>query len=236
MAPKKEQRGVAPSVHAAHDNPEAHGVTQGMASRISRDSAVTRAAATLFLEQGVDPVKMTDIADVANVGVATIYRHFGTKTNVIVATATLLWHEFGESFAELAAGEGECSTGLESVRGLFSVFAKEYLEHPEFITFLDSVDHSVLVDGADEGLLKSYDAELASFYGIFEAAFKAGVDDGSIRSDVNFQLFYITTNHALMGVAQKLLRGEVVPSDDFTHGDSEIALIIDMAIAYLKAR
>ena len=236
MAPRREQRGVAPSVHAAHENPQAQGVTQGMASRISRDSAVTRAAATLFLEQGVEPVKMTDIADIANVGVATIYRHFGTKTNVVVATATLLWHEFGQTFRDLVASEKECSNGLESVRRLLSVFAKEYLEHPEFITFLDSVDHCVLVDGADEGLLASYDAELSSFYGVFDAAFRQGVEDGSIRDDVDFRLFYITTNHALMGVGQKLLRGEVVPSDDFAHGDSEISLIIDMAIAYLQAR
>ena len=40
-------------------------------------------SAEMFLKRGIDAVKMTDIADACGVGVATLYRYFGTKTSKI---------------------------------------------------------------------------------------------------------------------------------------------------------
>ena len=36
-------------------------------------------SAQLFLKNGIEAVKMTDIADECGIGVATLYRYFGTK-------------------------------------------------------------------------------------------------------------------------------------------------------------
>ena len=46
-------------------------------------------------------VKMTDIADAAGMGVATLYRHFSTKTSIAVEAATLMWERFNEASSEL---------------------------------------------------------------------------------------------------------------------------------------
>ena len=39
-------------------------------------------SAEMFLRNGIEAVKMTDIADACGVGVATLYRYFGTKTTI----------------------------------------------------------------------------------------------------------------------------------------------------------
>jgi hypothetical protein len=36
-----------------------------------------------------------------------------------------------------------------------------------------------------------------------------------------------------MGVAEKLVRGEVLPTDDFSHGEEELECIVSMAIESL---
>ncbi|MBQ1450662.1 MAG: hypothetical protein IIZ12_07020, partial [Eggerthellaceae bacterium] len=51
-----------------------------------------------------------------------------------------------------------------------------------------------------------------------------------IRREVPFRPFYLALTHALMGVAQKLRRGEIIPSDDFSSGVEELRMIVDMAL------
>jgi AcrR family transcriptional regulator len=46
-------------------------------------SRILQAARTLFAEQGLMAPTMEQIADEANVGVATVYRHFGDKTGLL---------------------------------------------------------------------------------------------------------------------------------------------------------
>ena len=48
------------------------------------DKAV-EVSAQLFIERGIDNVKMTDIAEESDIGVATLYRYFGTKTGMTIA-------------------------------------------------------------------------------------------------------------------------------------------------------
>ena len=54
----------------------------------SADDRVVAVAAQLFLRDGVEQVKMTDIAREAGVGVATIYRHFQTKTRLAAPSSS----------------------------------------------------------------------------------------------------------------------------------------------------
>jgi hypothetical protein len=53
---------------------------------------------------------------------------------------------------------------------------------------------------------------------------------------VDFGLFYRSVAHALMSVASKLSRGEVLPSDDFTAGKDELGCLVDMAIRSLRIK
>ena len=48
------------------------------------EQAVT-VSAQLFLKNGIEAVKMTDIAEASGIGVATLYRYFGTKIGITIA-------------------------------------------------------------------------------------------------------------------------------------------------------
>ena len=95
---------------------------------------------------------------------------------------------------------------------------------------MDEFDHLVLSDQLNRSGLVEYGAELESFYPIFEDAYLLGRMDGSIVREVAFRSFYLALAHALIGVAQKLCRGEIIPTDDFSSGEEEMRCIINMAI------
>ena len=59
-------------------------------------SFVTTQAAALFLRDGIEAVRMTDIAEASGVGVATLYRRYKTKTALAVRAGTYMWERFNK--------------------------------------------------------------------------------------------------------------------------------------------
>jgi AcrR family transcriptional regulator len=95
------------------------------AERISRRSdavanrtKVLDAARRVFAEQGLD-AEIKDVADCAGVGVATIYRGFGSKSDLIEATVEQVMAELG-AILDAAAREED---PVEGFRGLLTNLA-----------------------------------------------------------------------------------------------------------------
>lgn len=197
----------------------------------SVDEHVIECAAELFLRDGIEGVKMVDIASAANMGVATLYRHFSTKSRIAVAAAILLWSRFNDGFMQTVESDEFLQlNGICRMRVLLEAYCDAYATHGAFVSFVDEFDHLVLTGQVDRRDLVEYGTELDSFYAIFEDAYRMGVDDGSIVRRVAFRPFYLACAHALIGVAQKLRRGEIIPSDDFSSGQEELQSIVNMAL------
>lgn len=203
----------------------------------SSEDHVIACAAALFLSQGIANVKMTDIASAAEVGVATLYRHYATKTRIAVEAGTLMWRRFNLQIHELVESNAFLKmSGATRLATLLSEYVRGYGEHRDFVMFLDEFDHLVVAEGADADAMTAYGAEVESFYPVFEDAYLLGQQDGSITRTVDFPVFYRAIAHALMGVAEKFARGEVIPSDDFGDGTGELACLVDMALYSLTTR
>lgn len=203
------------------------------------DRRAAEAAAQLMLEDGIAGVRMTDIADTAKVGVATLYRHFSTKVSLAVAAGTLMWAHLNQRIHQVVESDGFLELdGAHRLQRLLNAYAALYLENPSFVRFLDEFDHLVRQEGDSVGqeALAAYGQQVDSFYVMFEDAYLLGRSDGSVVREVDFRTFYLTVAHALMGVAEKLVAGEVIPSDDFGGGElgAELGCLVDMSVRYLR--
>jgi len=197
------------------------------------DHAIACAAA-LFLSRGIANVKMTDIADAAGVGVATLYRHYSTKTRISIDAGTLMWRRFNRQIHQLVESDVFLEyDGAQRMGRLFNEYVDAYSRHRDFVTFLDDFDHLVVQEQVDPELLREYGQEVDSFYLVFEDAYSLGRQDGSITREVDFPVLYRTVAHALMGVAEKLARGEVIPSDDFSDGSGELNCLVEITMRTL---
>lgn len=206
-------------------------MSEQVSIRDPRDEQVIACATELFLREGLDQVKMVDIAAAAGVGVATLYRHFSTKSCIAVCAATRMWRQFNAQILELVESDGFLAcNGMDRLRLLLEEYRDAYLAHGDFVSFLDMFDHMVINQQIRREDLEEYGREVDSFYLIFEDAYHMGCTDGSIARKLAFRPFYLALAHALIGVAQKLQRGEIIPSDDFSDGKRELQCIIDMAL------
>lgn len=192
-------------------------------------------ATEMYLSQGIENVKMTDIADACGVGVATLYRYFGTKTGITIAAMTHLWYDLAKMFSGVFDSEVFLSqTGHKQMIDLMKMFAVLYEAHPKFMKMLGEFDLFLIRENVPKEMLIEYDQSIINFYTIFERAYKTGLEDGTVREIPKFKLFYLSFAHALMELGKKLIQGELLPSDDFSHAKEELAMIIETASYYLR--
>lgn len=199
------------------------------------DAHAIECASRLFLERGIAAVKMTEIADAAGMGVATLYRHFSTKTALAASSAIVMWSHLMEDFERLVGTEAYGALdGAARLEALLTTYCDQCVYQPGFAAFLDELDRLMLAGDVAREAIDSYSQLLGGAYHHFEDAYQLGLEDGSIQREVDFPLFYRSVAHALVCVASKLSRGEVLPTDDFSHARDELACIIDMAIRSLR--
>ncbi len=207
---------------------------KNLKSRRTDQAVIT--AAGLFLERGIEEVKMTDIADASGVGVATLYRYFCTKSRMVTEVMTYLWNEITELFSGVFdSPEFMGQTGLKQIGDMMRMFIVLYKAHGGFMRLVAEFDRFILHEGIPKEDLWKYEQSIINFYPVLERAYLKGLEDGSVKKCDNFRLFYLSYAHALLEMCKKFVGGEILPSDDFTNAESELQTLIDTALAFLKA-
>lgn len=79
-------------------------------------SRIIEAADTLFAERGFDSVSVTDIAERAEVGRTTFFRHFGDKTEVVFAKEQAMF----DAITEAASAEWAPTQSVDCLAGALS--------------------------------------------------------------------------------------------------------------------
>jgi AcrR family transcriptional regulator len=200
-----------------------------------RFEAAVSVSAKLFLEKGIDTVKMTDIANETGIGVATLYRYFGTKTRITIAAMTYLWNDMNKMFSGIFESEVFLKQpGIKQLSDLMRMTLVFYNAHRDFMKLLGEFDLFLIRENVPKEELEGYESSVINFYPFFEKAYAAGLADGTVREVENFQLCYLTYAHALMELAKKLMQGELLPSDNFSNASQELSLLIETAVYFLR--
>ncbi|MCQ2584559.1 MAG: TetR/AcrR family transcriptional regulator [Treponema sp.] len=191
-------------------------------------------ASGLFLERGIDGVKMTDIAENCGIGVASLYRFFETKTEIVIRAGIIIWDKIRSDFMNYVS-EDTGKTGIENLKYALAYYKKLYDDHKDAIKFLDDFDQLMLSEKVEKERLVDYEKSIVNFSEPFKAAVEKGRQDGSVRKDVDVSEVYVAVTHALIAVCQKYIRGEILPKDDFSLAGKEIEKILEITAAYLAA-
>ena len=197
--------------------------------------AVT-AAAELYLSQGIGEAKMTDIADQAQIGVASLYRYFGTKQLFTVKVGAYIWKMTMKKLAPLYSGADYLArSGIEQVQSLLGLFHTLMADHRPFLRFLSEFDAFVTREHLQPEQLMEYEACALNMLPVMTAAMEMGAADGSIRADVNPTIFYYSVTDSLLSMCQKFAWGNIPVSEDAAINELALSMTIDMFVAYIRA-
>jgi AcrR family transcriptional regulator len=185
----------------------------------------------LMLTRGVDPLTISEIAKDIKIGEATIYRYFGTKLNLVIQVGISLWTDI----FELLKQRKKETTGYQSIVSFFNFFIEGYESKKEVFAFLDQFDALMIKEKAHKDDLLIYDQKLTEIKTIFDELFFQGLEDYSIKDNINRDSYYYTTTHMILGICKKLAsHGHILPSDEFIEDISQIKLALDMCLHYIK--
>lgn len=171
-------------------------------NRVNRKETILGAAKSLFAEKGIENTTMQDIANEANLGIATVFRMFSKKEKIVVAIATQGLEEILEVFQKVKALEVTC---IEKIEVLLDHFIESILnEGGERIKILEDFDmYSTRLEGPLEDIeqfQKVYKEVSKTYASIIED----GKKDGSIRSDIDYEASLITLINTFATFARKL--------------------------------
>ena len=190
-------------------------------------------AAALLLNGDVEDIKMTDIAEKCGIGVASLYRYFGTKGDIVAKAGAVLWGRIRAMFDGVFESPYYLEkNGYERLCELMKVFKVLYVSHQDFLRFVDSFDRFAVNEKISPEALGEYESSVMNFFPLFEKAYYDGVKDGTAKADVDFQMMYLSVTHALMLLSEKFSRGKVFDSD--VNGEKELDFLIEMALAYIR--
>lgn len=191
-------------------------------------------SARLFLEKGTEEVKMTDIAENTGIGVASLYRYFETKTEIIIRSGSILWNHIREDFLNYLE-QDKSETGFEQLVYRLGYFKSFFTEHKQFLKFLDNFDRIMLSEKVEKERLLEYEKSIVNFFTPVLESCEKGKKDGTVRKEADISSVYFSVTHALVAVCQKFIRGEILPSDDFSEAEKEIDTLLEITASYLAA-
>lgn len=196
---------------------------------------IVEKASEIFCIQGIDNTKVTDIAKAADVGVASVYRYFNTKADIVIQVGIKFWSEIKNQFIKKVNSEFINRTGFEEFKEIGVFFLKLYNEYPEFLKYLHDFDSYIVKEKIDVDRLKEYEESILTIKDMVVSYIEKGQKDGSIKKSISAEELYVTTTHTLMSLVQKLsLRGSVLESDIKVSGESQIKMVFDMISMYIS--
>lgn len=158
-----------------------------------RIQLIIHEAERLFLENGFEKVQMQDIADAAGIGVATLFRYFPKKDQLIVAAAVKNLQPTLERFEQFVDEEGTAYERLEVILNHFFEMQLERTDHARFREAFESYASFVATPLPD---IETYIDVQRRIMQTLEPLIEDGKRDGSFRPDIDAKVTVVTIINA----------------------------------------
>ncbi|WP_295988799.1 TetR/AcrR family transcriptional regulator [uncultured Variovorax sp.] len=183
--------------------------------------AILASARDEFSSRGLAGARMDSIAERAGLNKRLIYYYFGSKDDLFLAVLERVYADIREAEQRLHLEEID---PVEAIRQLVSFTWNYYLEHPEFITLLNSenlhcaahLKRSDRIQEMNSPLVQLLDTVLER--GRRDDLFRAGVDPVQLYISIaSLCYFYLSNNHTLSAIFGRDLRAPKAMAQRLSH-------------------
>lgn len=189
----------------------------------------------LFSTYGIETVKLQDIADEAQVGIATLYNYYQNKVNLTIAISAYMWKKvWDENVDRVGKDELDSRNAYERIEGYLDLMIYLYREHPEILRFSGYYKTYMNLENAGKIENNEHLDVLAPISNIFHSLYEAAKVDKSIRTDIGEQEMFTTIALTMLGMAERYAMGIVWAANDQNDYTKELLLLKDMLLKWLK--
>lgn len=190
-----------------------------------------------LFSHGIDTITMNQIAENAEIGVASLYRYFSTKEQLAIECASYAWNMESEKFnSSIDYSEFQEMNGYNQIYLIINLFPKFLVTEGKFFRFIYYFDAFIKNQNISQTQLTSYEETIIKPEKVIIDSIKKGIEDKSIKSfDSTAEELFLTLSHTLFSFAQKLsLTGELLYMDKSVPSVKQMELIISIILSSLK--
>ena len=176
--------------------------------RKQREDQIVNAAERVFFEHGFDNSTMDDVAVAAELSKGALYTYFKTKNELCICIVSRALALALAGFEKVYAGRK--TTGLKMIHEAGISFQNFYISHPKYYCALLSYRHHRGGCGAESRFLQHALDENGRINELLAAMLRKGMEDGSIRDNINAEKMSLT----LWGELGGLIPGFILNGED----------------------
>lgn len=201
-----------------------------------RDIEVLEAAFELYKTNKIENVTMEEVADKANIGVATVYRHFHTKLELAVRTSGYKWKQhFEKVFEGRTADALKDIDAIDRLEFSLNLYIDLYKNNKELISFNDDLNH-YMHDNKNEEKLGEYQNVFIGITERFHDMYERAKIDGTMRTDITEKELSRVLFHTMMGACIHYIRGFSWGSKEDEDYSNELIRLKNILMDYASPR
>jgi len=203
---------------------------------LKRKKNILEKALAEFCIRGIENTTIADVAKASEVGVASMYRYFSTKSELVIECADLFWGKEEEIFTPaLMTKEYKALKGIDQLTVILKVFIKVFENYGDFLKFIYEFDTYIRKEKINLDRLKEYENRIIRVKPIFTQALEKGQRDHTINLKYSIDETYYTITHLLLSLSQKLaIYGDILKMDKTVESKLQIEIAVSLLIDALK--
>ena len=195
------------------------------------------AAFHVFVEKKIEAVSMSEIAEAAGVGRATLFRCYANKTELVIAVCAAKWKEYLD---ELDARRPISSVGDIPAIGRFIFTLDSYIEmyqkHKDLLQYNDNFNYYVTHENCKSEQFTDFHASLYSVNTRLHLMYEKAKEDHTFRTDIPEDEFMRVTVHTMMAACAHYAGGFIWGAQDNKDYTPELLLLKDMILNYVRCQ
>lgn len=180
----------------------------------ARRERLLEAGFRLMSARTIEAVTLQEIADEARIGIATLYRYFKAKPDLVIEIGTNIWKRYYEEVEkEYARLNGPAMDAAEELEFFLDCIIELYRSRRDVLRFNRNFDTYVQHERCTAAQMRPYNDAVAVFAKKFHTVVRKARADGSLRIPVSEPRLFVNLLYTMLSVAGKYAEGLVYPPD-----------------------
>ena len=178
----------------------------------------------IFSEMSIDKVSMANVANKAGIGIATLYRYYRTKPELVVAVGTHVWSNFIRNYTPIR--NDDKITAVEELEFFLDSFLELYKNHKKLLCFNQFFNIYIRNEAVPKKALNSYNEMVDKLAMRFHRTYVKGERDKTLCTEMSEKAMFLSIVHLMLAAVTRYAIGLVYEKDSESY--KELILLKNM--------
>ena len=192
----------------------------------TKEQRILESAFRLFAENTIEKVKLTEVAAAAGIGIASLYRYYPSKPELVMAVNTWAWTNYlADNSLPLKAN----MTGAEEFAVHLDAFLDLYRNHKDLLRFNQFFNVYIQSEDIAADKMQDYLQMIRDLEKPFTATYHKGLADSTIKTHLSETKMFSVSLHLMLATVTRYAVGLAYNED--TDAEAELELLKEMLLS-----